>query len=359
MKSIKIYIIIILVVGTTVGGVIFINKTNKIQKNNQVLSSVDEIISDKDEDKPEKENGTLEIDNSSSSEDSQKKNNASSKDNSKDKNKTNTPSNNITSTQKKENNKSNNATSSNKPNNNSTPKKEQDKNNDSISSNNINNNSTDKKEKKCYPRKISIENTLPPNQITELYRNENVVFDYKLSDYCYYGDDEKIYCGDIGCTSYDDTVNFDVEDSKIKVTINNNSKTLVVNHTYFNSGKVFFKNKMGDEIGAVKFSGRCRPIESITTKITEIKLQANRMPMQAKYVYSSDFSYTGVDNCSRSNLSFDMSIDDTSIANFKSNGIGIYKIWGRKEGTTTGRFKLCVGAGGSCAETTIKIVVYE
>lgn len=53
-----------------------------------------------------------------------------------------------------------------------------------------------------------------------------------------------------------------------------------------------------------------------------------------------------------------MSIDDTSIANFKSVGIGIYSIWGRAVGTTTGHFKLCSRGSSGCAETTIKIIVY-
>lgn len=52
-------------------------------------------------------------------------------------------------------------------------------------------------------------------------------------------------CGDVGCTSYDDTVTVSSADPKVKVSINNTNKVLTVNHTSFNSTKVTFKIRWG------------------------------------------------------------------------------------------------------------------
>lgn len=345
MKSIKMYVIIVLLVGTTIGCFVFmVLRANKTQKNNRELNIINEIISE--EDKTEqitnenaidtKENDS---DQKSSEETTSNESKSNSKSNSTKKNNSGTSSKNTTITQTEQKEKE---TSSNSSNNSSTTKTE----------------TVPKVEKKCYPRQINVKNTLPSNQITEIYANEDVKFSYSLSNYCYYNNDGTTICGDVGCTSYDDTVTASSADPKVKVSINNANKILTVNHTSFNSTKVTFMNKKGEEIGKVKFGAGCRPITSITSKISEIKLDHNKLPQDLKYIRQSDFIYTGSSNCDSSHINYYMSIDDTSIADFQSEGIGIYSVWNRAVGTTTGHFKLCSRGSSGCGETTIKIIVY-
>lgn len=47
---------------------------------------------------------------------------------------------------------------------------------------------------------------------------------------------------------------------------------------------------MGEEIGRVKFGAGCRPISSIASKISEIKINLNKAPPDLKYVHQSDFN---------------------------------------------------------------------
>lgn len=316
----------------------FDNVENNNEQNNKASSKTkQDSISDKKEDKNENDD----IINSKDNSDSKVENNSNKKTNS---------SNNKNSNRKNDESKKNESSSKNNENaNNSTSNKTE------------NNSEQKKKDVVCYPMSINT-NSDENNQYNTWYNETNNV-PYILSNYIYLLDDNSRVIGDTEkCTSFDNTLSWEFKqlysECAPKTSISNNGSYFSVHSSCLGGFKVYIYNKLGDKIGIMNLSNRCRPVTSVRPQQTDFYVKANPSnPFNGRAeITISKFNYTGSENCTSYAISpsFEVTVNNPEIAYCNPNGGGIYVCGGKAVGQTTATVRIWNSTGG--ATTTINII---
>ena len=220
--------------------------------------------------------------------------------------------------------------------------------------NNKPNNSTQEKVV-CYPASIS-------SSTSTIWKGDNNNVPFTLSNYFAFKDNSHYVDATDICTEYNNSITWSVERDSCpqNTNISQNGSSFSITTTCINSIRLNVLNGLGENIGQINVYATCKPVTGVSAKQTEFYVKANRLFNESGNVEitTGNFVYSGSENCSYPyDPNIEINISDTSIAECRTIGQGVFQCRGKNPGTTTAQVRMWNAQGG--ASTTITFISQE